>query len=366
MADEEVLEASEVAEDNSLSMSDEEFLNTPMDFSDVEEAIEETEEEPEVEEEELIEEPQEEVEEEPEVDVEDESPEEEPLEATDEEKEEKVDDDKEINYQEAYEGALAPLKANGKTIPIESIEDLRTLASMGANYNKKMIGLKPYRVTAKKLENNSIDDATLDYLIDIHKGNPEAIQKLLKDNKIDPLDMDTSGETNYSPNKYSVDDKEVELDEVLGELQDSPSFSTTVDIISNKWDAASKETILNEPSIIRVLNSQVDSGIFEQITGVMESERMMGRLTGLSDLEAYKQVGEAIQAKGGFNPTPVANDEAKQPTVDKVPTDPKLKNRKKAASTTRTSGSKAKAKQPDNYLSMSDEDFEKEFNDKYL
>ena len=32
-----------------------------------------------------------------------------------------------------------------------------------------------------------------------------------------------------------------------------------------------------------------------------ESERTFGRLKGLSDLEAYRQVGDAIQARGGFN-----------------------------------------------------------------
>ena len=87
---------------------------------------------------------------------------------------------------------------------------------------------------------------------------------------------------------------------------------------------------------------------------------MFGRLVGLSDLEAYKQVGDAINAEGGFN-----NPDTTQSTLEKTPVkaktktvDPKLKSRKKAASSTNKKATSAK-KENYNPLSMSDEEFEK-------
>lgn len=356
---EEVKEESPTPEPTSLELSDEDFLagmgSIPAPLAEEpieeeEESIEEAEEEAEEEEESLVEPIEEDVEDTPQDPVED---------ATEESTEEgKVD------YEEAYKAVLAPLRANGKDIKIDTIEDLRNLASMGVNYQSKMVGIKPYRKTAKKLENNGIDEATLDYLIDIHKGNPDAIQKMLKEHKIDPLDIDTQKDSEYSPNDYTVNDKEVELDEVLSSLQDSPSFTSTVDIISKKWDEPSKKVLLEHPEVIRVINDHVGSGVYEQITEVVERERLLGRLTGLSDLEAYKQVGDSIEAKGGFNKTQPKEDTTVTPTK-KASVDPKLKSKKKAASSTKSRASKPEQPKYDP-LSMSDEEFEKMSTSKYL
>ena len=275
--------------------------------------------------------------------------------------ESEVDDS--TNYEEMYKQVLAPLKANGKEVKLESVEDLRNLASMGMNYQSKMVGIKPYRATAKKLENNKIDDATLDYLIDLHKGNPDAIQKMMKDHSVDPLDIDTEKETNYSPSNYSVSDNEVALDAVLEDIKSSPVFNTTVDIISNKWDESSKLVLLNNPSIIKVINDHVDVGIYDQITSKIDTERMLGRLSGLSDIEAYKQVGDAMQADGSFNTNPPA---APAVPTKKAVIDPKVKKRKKAASSTKSRKTTTKSGSDFDPLSMSDEDFEKATANKYL
>ena len=361
--DEEELIADAEEENTSLGLSDEEFMALPdPSFEPEEDSDPEVEEPIEEVEEELIEDDTELAEEEPVASPEEEV--EEPVTDSKEETEEPV----ELNYKEEYDKVMSPLKANGKTVNIDNIDDLRALASMGMDYNRKMVAIKPYRLTAKKLENNGITDEKLDYLIDLSKGNPDAIQRLLKESKIDPLDMDLDKDTAYSPNAYTVDDKEVELDAVLEDIRETPAFSSTIDIISNKWDESSKRVLLGEPAIIKVINEHVASGIYAQINTVIESERMMGRLTGLSDIEAYKQVGDAIQSRGGFtnNEQPTQVTELVKPTtVNRAATDPKLNDRKKATSTTKAAPTKV-GKTDYNPLSMSDEEFEQEINSKYI
>ena len=270
--------------------------------------------------------------------------------------------DSEVDYKAEYAKLMAPFRANGKDMQINNVEDALTLMKQGANYNKKMAGLKPNLRLMKMLENNELlDEQKLAYLIDLNKKNPEAVQKLIKDSGIDPLEIDTEKDTEYTPGTYTVDDTEVELDAVLDDIRGTQSFNETIDIISNKWDASSKKELLKVPKIISVLNDQVDSGIFSQITNVIEHERMLGRLKGLSDLEAYRQVGDAIQKQGGFvnQQTPTkANPDSTPPKVNKVQDDPKLKNQKRAASS--TNGKVTTTKKEDfNPLNMSDEDFEK-------
>lgn len=271
-------------------------------------------------------------------------------------------DDKtpEINYEAEYKKILAPFRANGRDIQVKDVDDALTLMKMGANYNKKMAALKPNLKLMKMLDNNDLlDESKLTYLIDLQNKNPEAIAKFVKDSGIDPLDIDTDKTDEYKPGTYTVDDKDVELDLVLGEIQDTPSFDKTIDLISNKWDDSSKKVLLAEPQLIKVINGQVENGIYDQIFNIVESERMLGRLTELSDLEAYKHVGDILQEQGAFDKkSETPNEpEAKAPTTVKKSEDPKLKDRRRAAAPPK--GAPSKAKPTFDPLSMSDEEFEK-------
>jgi len=276
--------------------------------------------------------------------------------------------DAELNFQKEYEKLLAPFKANGRDMTIENVDDARTLMQMGANYNKKMAGLKPNLKLIKMLDNNGLlDEQKLSFLIDLDKKDPEAIKKLMKDSGIDPTEVDLESENNYESKSYTVDDKEVELDVVLDDIKDTPSFNETINIISNKWDESSKQVLVENPDAIKVINEQVGNGIYGKIMDVVDQQRMLGKLVGVSDVEAYKQVGDAINAAGGFKPDDSNNVNTQTTTTQqKTKTvDPKLRDRKKAASSTKATKTKSKDSQY-NPLSMSDEAIEKLGDSKFM
>ena len=282
-----------------------------------------------------------------------------------------VDSKEEIDYKVQYEELLSPFKANGKDIKVDTVEDARSLMQMGANYNKKMAALKPNLKMVKMLDNHGLlDEEKLSYLIDLSKKDPEAIKKLVKDSGLDPLDIDTDNIV-YKPNTYNVSDSEVALDGILDDIRDTSSFNTTIDIIGNKWDETSKDIIAKDPSIIKVINEHVGSGIYKKVSEVVERERILGRLSGLSDIEAYKQVGDAINANGGFGDPVQATPTQPQSTsksnsVNKTnnPVDPKLANKRKAAGSTKSKPSKATPEY--DVLNMSDEEFEKLSSSKFV
>lgn len=281
----------------------------------------------------------------------------------------------EPDYQAEYKRLLAPFKANGKDIAVTSVDDAISLMQMGANYNKKMAGLKPNLKLMKLLENNGLlNEERISYLIDLEKKNPAAINKLIKDSGLDPMDLDAEKAGDYKPNTYTVDDREMELDTVLDSIQDTPSYNRTLDIVSSKWDGASKQVIAGSPQLLKVINDHVQSGIYDTILKEVERERVFGRLTGLSDIDAYRQVGDAIQARGGFNVlTQGSSPSQSKPLAATVvvPSKPnqadedKLKDKRRAAGSTKPAGSGAVVKEF-NPLSMSDEEFSKSVNNKYL
>jgi len=280
-----------------------------------------------------------------------------------------------IDYKAEYERLTAPFKANGRDIQVNSVDDAITLMQMGANYNKKMAALKPNLKLLKLLENNGLlSEEKLSYLIDLEKKNPAAINKLVQDSGLDPMDLDAEKASAYKPNTYAVDDREIELDSVLDEIQGSSAYNRTLEIVSNKWDGQSKQVIANSPQLLKVINDHVERGIYDIISREVESERVFGRLNGLSDIEAYRQVGDAIQARGGFDHlgsgrTPQGQ-QAPSPKVvvppkPKQADDDKLREKRRAASSTKPVAPKT-TPQDYNPLALSDEEFSKIGLNKFL
>lgn len=283
----------------------------------------------------------------------------------DEEDTSKADEDG-VNYEAVYKELFSPFKANGKEIQVESVEDARQLMQMGANYSKKMAALKPNLKHMKLLEDNKLlSDDRINYLIDIASGKPEAIKQLLKESKIDPMDLDLEKADDYQPSQRTVDDRRLELDDVLSNLQDSQHYQRLMEDVGTGWDEGSKKAIAKAPKVLEILDSHMATGIYDLIQGELEKERLLGRLNGMSSLDAYRAVGDRMEAEGKFNhlvpnqaaqPAPRKSD---QERAKKDQEEQRRKSKKRAAASTRKAPSQSKPSMDFNPLDMSDEEYEK-------
>ena len=272
----------------------------------------------------------------------------------------------ELDYKAEFSKLMAPFKAAKREIKVDNIDDARRLMQMGVDYSRKMEAMKPYQRVLKTLEKNDLlDIAKVNFLIDLDKKDPAAIRKFLKDSEIDPMDLSLEDDTDYKPTDHMIGDSEMELNDVLDDIRGTDTFERTVTTITDEWDTASRQVLMDNPRIIGIINDHMQAGIFDQIAEKVEQERVFGRLQGLSDLEAYKEVGDAIQAKGGFTPHP----RGESPPMDGNGQDfsqdsgsgsaaaEKLRNRKRAASPTKGNASAGKPKV--NIMEMSDAEIEK-------
>lgn len=261
---------------------------------------------------------------------------------------------------------FAPFRANGKDIQVKSVDDAVALMQMGANYSQKMTGLKPHMAMLKLLEKNDLlDTSKINYLIDIHQKNPDAINKLIKDSGIDPMDIDGEKSNDYSPTNRTVTDNELVMDEVLAELKTSDNYDKILDTVGTKWDKPSLTHFSSNPRALKVLDEHMKYGYFDMIQDEVSNERMMGRLTGLSDVQAYEQVGDKLYREGKFNTpeqlataksTPVVIKETLKTKSQKQ--DPETIARRKKVSATRSNPGSS-GKQLINPFDLSDEEFEK-------
>jgi hypothetical protein len=257
---------------------------------------------------------------------------------------------------------LAPLKAAKRTIEIGSVEKARQLMQMGVDYSRKMADMKPYQRMMTSLERAGLlEEDKLNFLIDLANKQPKAIQKLLKDSEIDPLDLDLEDSATYQPNDHMVSEGELAVDEVLDSIRPSPKFDDVVDTVS-AWDTASKRALMDNPQVLQHLTAHMEAGIYDMIMSRLESDRIFGKHVGLSDLDAYKAVGDAMYEEGAFAPNaqaPSATGNTDQGhSQDSQGSRESVKARKRAASPPKGTASKVRKGQPD-FSQMTDEEIEK-------
>ena len=263
-----------------------------------------------------------------------------------------------FDYENAYNQVTAPFKANGATMQVKSPEDIVRLMQMGAGAQKQMAKLKPNLKLIKMLENNNLlDERRLNNLIDLSKNDSKAIAKLVKDSGVDPDDIDIENASTYQPNNYTVTDSEYELDQVLDSIKHTDTFDKTIDLLTSEWDDKSKTFVSENPNVIKVINDHMLNGVYDKVNAVMQQEKALGKLSGVSDVDAYKQIIDMLAKNGelvdGNQQVPVQSNVTDIGDAGSV----KRKQNRKAAAPTKQTNTSNNSKQDVNFLTLSDDEF---------
>lgn len=282
-----------------------------------------------------------------------------------------------VDYEAEYKKLLTPFTANGREIAVKSVDEAIQLMQMGLGYNKKMAALKPNLKILKLLESNGLmSEEKISYLVDLANKDTGAINKLIKESGIDPMDLSTDIADGYKTKVRPISDKELELDTVLEEIQETPTYQRTLGVVGKEWDEPSRAFVAENPQLLRVINDHIQRGVFDIIRAEVERERLFGRLQGVTDFDAYRQVGDSIQARGGFDHLSATGSAQGQRTpTQPVVVQPKpkqvdesrLKEKRRAAAPAQAAASSSGAQAKEyNPLAMSDEDFSKLVKPSYL
>jgi len=262
----------------------------------------------------------------------------------------------EVNYREFYEQMTKPFKANGREIQITKPEDMISLAQKGLNYVKNMTELKPIKQLNALLNQHGITQEDLGLLIELKQKKPEAIAKIVKESGVDIYGLDVDEADKYVPNAPQAPHINEALEATLEELKvSSPVFNQTIQVVGNQWDDSSRNKIAEHPQLLRIIDAQMADGTFAKIDSVVQYERALGRLVGLSDLEAYVEVERRLQQVGS-QPTPVVV-ASQQPVETRQ--QQQVNNQRKSAAPPRVV-KETVVNQPINSPALSDDEFLKQ------
>jgi len=209
-----------------------------------------------------------------------------------------------VNYEQAYNQLMGEFVANGKKFKPSSVEEAVSLMQMGSNYTKKMQEIAPSLKLVKLLKENNINDINeIGFLIDLKNHKKDAVEKLLLDSKIDPLDLDSKRGSQYKTNVPQVDDSKQALQDVIDEVVE---FSTNglqaVQTINQTWDDQSKNELIKEPLLVKLIDAQMQNGIYHAIASEIERRQILGKLPrNIPFLQAYQAIGDEFNKAGKFD-----------------------------------------------------------------
>lgn len=180
-------------------------------------------------------------------------------------------------------------KANGREYKFtqdEIMAQFPKIFGQAMDYTKKTQAMKPWRKTIDAIEEAKLGHNDINLMIDVMKGNKEAIAEVLKRTGVDSLEIDTEN-SKYTPNDYGRDDKALAIKDIIEEISVDREYETTHKVLSKEWDEKSFKRMTDDPELIRLLHNDVKSGTFDKVQAVAEKIKVFDR--GLkTDLEYYE------------------------------------------------------------------------------
>ena len=186
-------------------------------------------------------------------------------------------------------------KANGREYKFtqdEIMAQFPKIFGQAMDYTKKTQAMKPWRKTIDAIEEAKLGHNDINLMIDVMKGNKEAIAEVLKRTGVDSLEIDTEN-SKYTPNDYGRDDKALAIKDIIEEISVDREYETTHKVLSKEWDEKSFRRMTDDPELIRLLHYDVKSGTFDKVQAVAEKIKVFDR--GLkTDLEYYELASKEI------------------------------------------------------------------------
>ena len=202
---------------------------------------------------------------------------------------EQTDEVDDIDIPQTTEIQKLKFKANGKEYELTEAE-MRDMFpkvfGQAMDYTRKTQAMKPWRRTIDAIEQAKLSHDQISLMIDVFKGDKNAIAEVIKRTGVDALDLDTEN-SRYEPKDYGRDDATLAIKDVVDEISADKEYEITHKILSKEWDERSFKEFTKDPEMIKLLHMDVKSGTYDKVQPIAEKLKVFdgGRQT---DLDYYK------------------------------------------------------------------------------
>ena len=198
----------------------------------------------------------------------------------------------------------------------EIMERFPQVFGQAMNYTRKTQAMKPWRKQIDALEQNNVKPEDLNLMIDVLKGNKDAVAEMLKRTGVDALELDTEDAEDYVPQDYGRDDNMLDLQEVLTEIGRDPEYEKTKNVLANEWDDTSWNTLSATPEKVKALHMDVKSGLYDTLMPTVAKLKLYDGAQ-KSDLEYYGEAAALYYGEQESLRVAEATNNAKQALVQR-------------------------------------------------
>lgn len=208
---------------------------------------------------------------------------------TAEAEEEPTEAEEEEETVEVQEVQKVKFKANGKEYEFTEDEikaQFPKIFGQAMDYTKKTQAIKPWRKTIDAIEQAKLSHDDVNLMIDVLRGDKDAIAAVMKRTGIDALELDTEN-SKYVPKDYGRDDNALAIKDVIDEISADKEYEITHKVLSKDWDDNSFREMTKDPELIKQLHIDVKTGMFDKVQPIAEKMKVFDRGR-QSDLDYYK------------------------------------------------------------------------------
>lgn len=208
---------------------------------------------------------------------------------TAETEEEPTEAEEEEETVEVQEVQKVKFKANGKEYEFTEDEikaQFPKIFGQAMDYTKKTQAIKPWRKTIDAIEQAKLNHDDVNLMIDVLRGDKDAIAAVMKRTGVDALELDTEN-SKYVPKDYGRDDNALAIKDVIDEISTDKEYEITHKVLSKDWDDNSFREMTKDPELIKQLHIDVKTGMFDKVQPIADKMKVIDRGR-QSDLDYYK------------------------------------------------------------------------------
>lgn len=276
-------------------------------------------------------------------------------------KQETVSTEVTLDPKEFQNQITAAFKAAGKEYSFSDPKDIISLMQKGVAFTQKAQSLSHLKGLNELLTQNGLTDPTeLAFLIDVKKGKPEAIAKLIQEHKIDTYDLDEDKASTYKSSTVDIDAHAqlASLNELIADNVSDPNFNTVLNE-ARKWDDVSQEHLYKNQDVLEVLRDQKASGEYDTIFAEMNRRNVVNP-SKLPIMQQYVQIGTELFGNSGSAQNTQVSRQVTPVAKERVIVKRNVDEQRKRVAPNKGGGSKpstVKVRTVADINSLSDEDF---------
>jgi len=206
-----------------------------------------------------------------------------------------------------FKEALTGAKVDIDGFTVDGLSDPESIIQMQKKY-AEMIGkvdtFDKQRPMLEALKKNGLleDQNKLALVLEAANGNPDALKKLMKENEIDPmeLDLDEIDESSIDPSKHLVPEIEIKFNDLLDTSAKLGIEEPFVDNVVKKWDSDSITKLINDDASKQHLLNHIKTGSFNKVQEEIKSlelRDLSGQFRHMSDFDKYVVASNSLAEK---------------------------------------------------------------------